>query len=280
MQQQQGKRNSMFEGTGQKVVDKRRSLQEFPTQQYFDNIQMAGGGADFEKTLSPLLNYRQIGSGELGGTGENEGESSMFRNKLSSELEALEMELLETQHIHTPTMAGDGRLTSEGVDAPYDRLKLRDDVSRVLRNRPKRVSFSESNSESTTEAESCRTVVKGVGSVATEKETSRPELQVPPLNGEIAFETPPNSPNISVMAQQRIKKSEKQSEQERIQSNRFKRLQIQWELLSKDSDSLLKEMNEIIPVKMETKSGGSTPTSGPPQRISRIPRPISYPATR
>lgn len=262
---QQVKRNSMFDAGGgvERTVDKRRSLQEFPTQQYFDNMQLAAE----EKTpnLSPLLNYKQQESGnDLSGL-------NRFRNKLSSELEALEMmELCEG------TAGGGARSTEEeyvASAATYDRLKLRNDVSRALCNHPKRVSFSESNSE----GDSTATIVGGGGAApvqSTKCAGGVAGLTVPNIVGD--FTTPPNSPNVSVMAQRQ--KRAAQSEQERIQSNRFKRLQIQWELLSKDSESLLEELNEIIPAKLETKSGGSTPTG--PQRISRIPRPISYPSVR
>lgn len=253
----------MFDGTGEKVVnDKRRSLQEFPTQQYFDNIQMAElqeqlaaeqemneAPPTMTTVLSPLLNYKQQGGG---GSGNDLSGLNRFRNKLSSELEALELELEEDHNNPCPNTS-------------YDRVKLRNDVSRALCNHPKRVSFSEG---STSEGDSTATVV---GQSAKGGLLLAPQL----LND---FSTPPNSPNVSLVAQQKRQKAAQQSEQERIQNNRFKRLQIQWELMSKDSESLLEEMNEIIPVKMETKSGGSTPTG--PQRISRIPRPISYPAAR
>lgn len=268
VQQQQGKRNSMFDGTGEKVVDKRRSLQEFPTQQYFDNIQMAEAAAvaaaEPPPTLSPLLNYKQQGSGnDLSGL-------HRFRNKLSSELEALEWELEAAEEQQQQQLS---------QNACYDRVKLRNDVSRALSNHPKRVSFSEG---SNSDGDSTATVVGYTNQLVPQQQQQQPKECLLPLPGGLVvndFSTPPNSPNVSLMvAQQRRQKAtqqQQQSEQERIQNNRFKRLQIQWELLSKDSESLLEEMNEIIPVKMETKSGGSTPTG--PQRISRIPRPISYP---
>lgn len=256
---QQVKRNSMFDYSDEKMVDKRRSLQEFPTQQYFDNIQLAAHVIEDYGPVSPLLNYKQ--QQKLDGNDLNS--ANRFKKKLSSELEALEFELLETRNI--PRL-GTGAVERANVDdvtaLAYDRLKLRNDVSRALCNHPKRVSFSESNSDSTE--------MDSVGTVVVQAAAENRALTVPQR-----FTTPPNSPNISVMA---LKKRARQTEQERIQSNRFKRLQIQWELLSKDSESLLQEMNEIVVPKMETKSGGSTPTG--PQRISRIPRPISYPSSR
>lgn len=100
------------------------------------------------------------------------------------------------------------------------------------------------------------------------------------------FATPPNSPNISV-ANMRVsslnKKHKSQSQKDltlaeqtrldKISSNRFKRLQIQWELLSKESSMLFELANEN-----QTKSGGSTPVNDPPK--SRIPRPVSYPSAK
>lgn len=258
---QQVKRNSMFDGSDEKVVDKRRSLQEFPTQQYFDNIQLAAQARDDygPAALSPLLNYKQQqqDGNDLNGV-------NRFKTKLNSELEALELDFLETRNIHRMATGAVERANADDVTVlAYDRLKLRNDVSRALCNHPKRVSFSESNSDSTE--------MDSVGTVVVQATAENRALTVPQR-----FTTPPNSPNISVMA---LKKRARQTEQERIQSNRFKRLQIQWELLSKDSDSLLQEMSEMSVVpKLETKSGGSTPTG--PQRISRIPRPISYPSSR
>lgn len=100
------------------------------------------------------------------------------------------------------------------------------------------------------------------------------------------FATPPNSPNISVsnmrvsslnkkhksLSQKDLTLSE-QTKFDKISSNRFKRLQIQWELLSKESSMLFELANEN-----QTKSGGSTPVSDPPK--SRIPRPVSYPTAK
>lgn len=100
------------------------------------------------------------------------------------------------------------------------------------------------------------------------------------------FATPPNSPNISVanMKVSSLNKRHKslshkdlslsdQTKLDKISSNRFKRLQIQWELLSKESSMLFELANEN-----QTKSGGSTPVNDPPK--SRIPRPVSYPAAK
>lgn len=125
-------------------------------------------------------------------------------------------------------------------------------------------------------------------------------LSAPPVSGAAKeFTTPPNSPNISVAQlrlEQKQKKSVDQEKLDKIQSNRFKRLQIQWELLSKEAQVLQEELGcgdgggaamaaaaarcdlEMDDAK-ESRSGGSTPTSAAAVR-SRIPRPVSYPATK
>lgn len=137
----------------------------------------------------------------------------------------------------------------DSISDVYDRHKLRDDVSRALAQ--KRVSFTSDSASSPVDNSNAK---KRMG-----KE----------------YTTPPNSPNISIAAVrnniEQTKQLENKSKQDKIQSNRFKRLQIQWELLSKEGQQLEKEFNQ-------TRSGGSTPTSATPR--SRIPRPVSYPAPR
>lgn len=131
----------------------------------------------------------------------------------------------------------------------YDAAALKKEVSRVL-SQQKKVSFND----------------EGVAAGLQPQHAQR-------------FATPPNSPNISVAALQR-RETLDVMEQRKIESNRFKRLQIQWELMSKDS-SMLKELAS----EAATKSGGSTPTSATSTGSnsaprSRIPRPVSYPAGR
>lgn len=137
-------------------------------------------------------------------------------------------------------------LESSGEQVQYDAAALKKEVSRVL-SQQKKVSFNDV-------------------AAATAANAKR-------------FATPPNSPNISIAALQRRETLDVQ-EQRKIESNRFKRLQIQWELMSKDS-SMLKELAS----EQATKSGGSTPTSttsagSNSAQKSRIPRPVSYPAGR
>ncbi|KAH8277107.1 hypothetical protein KR026_005337 [Drosophila bipectinata] len=140
-------------------------------------------------------------------------------------------------------------LESSGEQVTYDAAALKKEVSRVL-SQQKKVSFND----------------EGVA------------LGLPPQQAK-RFATPPNSPNISVATLQR-RETLDVMEQRKIESNRFKRLQIQWELMSKDS-SMLKELAS----EAATKSGGSTPTSANSTGSnsaprSRIPRPVSYPAGR
>ncbi|XP_017035035.1 uncharacterized protein [Drosophila kikkawai] len=140
-------------------------------------------------------------------------------------------------------------LESSGEQVTYDAAALKKEVSRVL-SQQKKVSFND----------------EGVAAGLQPQHAQR-------------FATPPNSPNISVAALQR-RETLDVMEQRKIESNRFKRLQIQWELMSKDS-SMLKELAS----EAATKSGGSTPTSANSTGSnsaprSRIPRPVSYPAGR
>lgn len=156
--------------------------------------------------------------------------------------------------------------TAEGATAPseeaYDRNRLRHEVSRALSQR-KNVSFNSPSSKTT------------------------PQQLLRPT--EIKFTTPPNSPNMSVVvgAQRPPTKpttptqntpnnnssqaAAEREKQDKIQSNRFKRLQIQWELLSKEGQQLKQELQQ------QPRSGGNTPTGA---MKSRIPRPVSYPTTR
>ncbi|KAL1380860.1 hypothetical protein pipiens_001073 [Culex pipiens pipiens] len=143
--------------------------------------------------------------------------------------------------------------TAEGATAPseeaYDRNRLRHEVSRALSQR-KNVSFNSPN------------------------QPQKPAQLLRPT--EIKFSTPPNSPNMSVVGAQRpptkptTPTEAEREKQDKIQSNRFKRLQIQWELLSKDGAQLKQELGA-------PRSGGNTPTGA---MKSRIPRPVSYPTTR
>lgn len=146
----------------------------------------------------------------------------------------------------------------DSISDIYDRNKLKNEVSRALAQ--KHVSF---------DRDSCQylTINNNDG-----------------RNGRVmsgrGFITPPNSPNISIAAVrgniEQQQKSAKKSKQEKIQSNRFKRLQIQWELLSKDAQQMERELFK------ETQSGGNTPTATTPNMTprSKIPRPVSYPASK
>ena len=144
----------------------------------------------------------------------------------------------------------------------YDRSKLRNEVSRALSQR--KVSFNDPQTVCTTP-----------------NHKQQPVLLRPT---EIKFSTPPNSPNMSTALKitETGKKMQMQTEKEKmdkIQSNRFKRLQIQWELLSKEGNALKQDLDGS-PQQKETKSGGNTPTSADSKVKSRIPRPVSYPTSK
>lgn len=151
---------------------------------------------------------------------------------------------------------------------PYDRNKLRNEVSRALSQ--KKVSFNGSN-------DSDGGIMGNTMTITSNINNNNNNSLLAPTAGCKEFTTPPNSPNISITAL-RLEQKQKHFEQEKqdkIQSNRFKRLQIQWELLSKEASTLEEELVK------ETRSGGSTPTSANGGALkSKIPRPVSYPATK
>ncbi|XP_031620061.1 uncharacterized protein DDB_G0283357 isoform X2 [Contarinia nasturtii] len=147
----------------------------------------------------------------------------------------------------------------DSISDIYDRNKLKNEVSRALAQ--KHVSF---------DRDSCQYLAVNSNDI---RNASR-------LMTGRGFVTPPNSPNISISAArgniEQQQKSAKKSKQEKIQSNRFKRLQIQWELLSKDAQQMERELFK------ETRSGGNTPTTTTQNMVprSKIPRPVSYPASK
>ncbi|KAL7022436.1 hypothetical protein ACKWTF_012241 [Chironomus riparius] len=133
---------------------------------------------------------------------------------------------------------------------PFEKTKLRNEVSKTLSSR--KVSF---NRPSPTPSP-----VRHV----------KNHLQAPDFDKK--FTTPPNSPQMSQLVDKKSPVEKKQQrlekeKQDKIQSNRFKRLQIQWELLSKEQQE---------PEILETKSNVTTPTGGSKCQ-SKIPRPVSYP---
>lgn len=153
----------------------------------------------------------------------------------------------------------------------YDRNKLKNEVSRALAQ--KHVSFEQNSL--------CQYLGAGgnnsINNNHQHHDATARNARVMTGRG---FITPPNSPNISMSAArgniEQQQKSAKKSKQEKIQSNRFKRLQIQWELLSKDAQQMERELFK------ETRSGGTTPTSATQCMVprSKIPRPVSYPASK
>lgn len=154
----------------------------------------------------------------------------------------------------------------------YDRNKLKNEVSRALAQ--KHVSFEQSAL--------CQYLGGGGGGSNNNINNNHHDATARNARAMTArgFITPPNSPNISMSAArgsiEQQQKSAKKSKQEKIQSNRFKRLQIQWELLSKDAQQMERELFK------ETRSGGTTPTTATQSMVprSKIPRPVSYPASK
>ncbi|XP_075146608.1 uncharacterized protein LOC142221004 isoform X2 [Haematobia irritans] len=265
------KRNSMIEHEAKQTkLEKRRSLQEPPNHHYqigsaeelAEVFEEEGPGAGCDLYASPQPRNERLSRKDLDARVRAENFlSSLPRNELKyyAEIAAI--------------------LESSEPDIQYDAAALKKEVSRAL-SQQKKVSFNDKESQ----------------------ENALAQMQAETRQ---RFSTPPNSPNISMAttgasnnaaaalrlqnpsattvgatatATRRCSQRD-ELEKRKSESNRFKRLQIQWELMSKDS-SMLKELvsNE------QTKSGGSTPTSAQAAANaaaaskSRIPRPVSYPA--
>ena len=251
--------------------EKRRSLQE-PNfynnglEEYFNNI---GGTKNFANRLPNYMKAR-----------DNQNHTEKDLNQLMTELElnkALSNKLNYGQQNGAEVDIQDieARLRAESFlnsipkaeikhyaevanllewhqqDPPIERTKLRNEVSKALSSR--KVSFNHPSA----------------------LKNGKTHLQAPDFDKK--FTTPPNSPQMSQMVNNSGKAIDKKHQQrlekekeDKIQSNRFKRLQIQWELLSKDQEER---------AMLETKSGGSTPT-GSSKIQSKIPRPVSYPNSK
>lgn len=253
--------------------EKRRSLQE-PNfynnglEEYFNNI---GGTKNFANRLPNYMKAR-----------DNQHDAEKDLNQLMTELElnkALSNKLNYGQQTGTDVdiQEIEARLRAESFlnsipkseikhyaevasllewhqqDPPIERTKLRNEVSKALSSR--KVSFNHPSP----------------------LKNGKNHLQAPDFDKK--FTTPPNSPQMSQLVNNSGKALDKKQQQrlekekeDKIQSNRFKRLQIQWELLSKDAEE---RANALL----ETKSGGSTPT-GSTKVQSKIPRPVSYPNSK
>lgn len=292
------KRNSMFEESESPTsghVDKRRSL---PDQQYYnENNLIEDYLADLDE--KDQLTHRLTNSRVYSPKYYDDSPKAVSHSKSNlNYIEELNEEQVQLRiasdgeaHSRAPNFLGDhvpkfdqtyyaevaNILKSiEQSTELYDRYKLRNQVSLALcqqhqQNKhpllqQKRVSFEGG-------------VMGNTITIDTQPSEQAHLLSAAPAHK--GFTTPPNSPNISV-AQLRLdlkqKKNVDQEKLDKIQSNRFKRLQIQWELLSKEAHVLEKELAGE-PEPKEVRSGGSTPTA-PPTARSRIPRPVSYPATK
>lgn len=252
--------------------EKRRSLQE-PNfynnglEEYFNNI---GGTKNFANRLPNYMKAR-----------DNQLDAEKDLNQLMTELElnkALSNKLNYGQQNGTDIdiQEIEARLRAESFlnsipkselkhyaevanllewhqqEPPIETTKLRNEVSKALSSR--KVSFNHPSP----------------------LKSAKNHLQAPEFDKK--FTTPPNSPQMSQLVNNSGKVMDKKQQQQRlekekqdkIQSNRFKRLQIQWELLSKDQEER---------ALLETKSGENTPT-GITKVQSKIPRPVSYPNSK
>ena len=245
----------------QTAQEKRRSLQE-PNfynnglEEYFNNI---GGTKNFANRLPNYMKAR-----------DNQTNTEKDLNQLMTELElnkalSNKMNYGQQNGSDVDIQELEARLRAESflnsipkselkhyaevanllewhqIEMPIERTKLRNEVSKALSSR--KVQFN------------------------SPQKTNKNHLQAP--DADKKFSTPPNSPQMSQLDKKQLLRVEKEK-QEKIQSNRFKRLQIQWELLSKDAEER---------AMLETKSGGTTPT-GCTKIQSKIPRPVSYPNSK
>uniref|UniRef100_A0A1I8MQI0 Serine-rich adhesin for platelets n=1 Tax=Musca domestica TaxID=7370 RepID=A0A1I8MQI0_MUSDO len=272
------KRNSMIEqDSKQAKLEKRRSLQEPPHHYHIGSAEELAEvfeeePAGCELYASPQPRSERLSRKDLDARVRAENFlSSLPRNELKyyAEIAAI--------------------LESSEPEIQYDAAALKKEVSRAL-SQQKKVSFNDKEAQ---------------------EQNAANVMQMQPPEARQRFSTPPNSPNISmattggapqnpaalrlqnnaatttqttVAAAPRRCSQRDEQEKRKSESNRFKRLQIQWELISKDS-SMLKELANAE----QTKSGGSTPTSAQAAANaaaaaataatkSRIPRPVSYPA--
>jgi hypothetical protein len=260
--QQQFKNPPMSQQTPQ---EKRRSLQE-PNfynnglEDYFNNI---GGTKNFanrlpnymkardnqntEKDLNQLMTELELNkalSNKLNYGQQNGNDVDIQDLEARLRAESFLNSIPKSELKHYAEVAN--ILEWHQQEGPIERTKLRNEVSKALASR--KVQFN------------------------SPQKTAK-NLQAPDANKK--FSTPPNSPQMSQLVNGKVvdKKQQQRLEkekQDKIQSNRFKRLQIQWELLSKDAEER---------AMLETKSGGTTPT-GSTKVQSKIPRPVSYPNSK
>lgn len=241
--------------------DKRKSLQEpnfyhhNELEDYFNNI---GGTKNFANRLPNYMKAR-----------DDQRNDAKDLNQLLTELElnkALSNKLNYAQNVDDVDIEEiEARLKAESILNAIpkseiaqlletDRTKLRSEVSKALTSR--KVSFNHASPK------------------PSPAKKNNHHLQAPEY--EKKFTTPPNSPQMSQLVDKKSPVDKKQQQQrlekekqDKIQSNRFKRLQIQWELLSKE------QPQEVL----ETKSNVTTPT-GSSKCQSKIPRPVSYPNSK
>lgn len=271
------KRNSMIEQDAKQTkLEKRRSLQEPPHHYHIGSAEELAevfeeevSSPGCELYASPQPRSERLSRKDMDARVRAENFlSSLPRNELKYYAEIASI------------------LESSEPEIQYDAAALKKEVSRAL-SQQKKVSFNDKD------------VQENIMMAQMQPEARQ------------RFSTPPNSPNISMAtggggtttttqnaaaalrlqnptattaaatAAPRRCSQRDEAEKRKSESNRFKRLQIQWELMSKDS-SMLKE----LVCTEQTKSGGSTPTSAQAAANaaaaaaskSRIPRPVSYPA--
>lgn len=292
-----GKRSSMFEG-GEYVMttaEKRRSLQEpfYATQIIEDYIaEMEGHETrmnnakrnllpNYPKQREEYLDHRQS---KMQGIDDVDfmmpkNASHQKRNSVLDHAHEIEARIRAERFLinvpksdlkHYAEIANILE-TVPDTGSGFNSIHLRNEVSRALSSQQPQSQISTNHMNNNRKQVQFTKPTAGPSPKVTSPMKQRSPITARLLKpNELRFNTPPNSPNMSVMTSKKQSPTSKQKDaekekQEKIQSNRFKRLQIQWELLSKDAAQRA----------METKSGGTTPLYAPK---SRIPRPVSYPA--
>jgi hypothetical protein len=248
--QSKPKRYSMFEQQAnpavtklspQQMQDKRRSLQEPYHPQDLENLmKMKQDDKDLNQLLTELELNRALSNKN----------PYYQQHQMDPEIQEIEARLRAENFLnsipkselkHYAEIANLMEWTNEKQqEHVFDHTRLKNEVSRAISNR--KVTFN-----------------------------PRSPLTSPSKAQKQALNAPQSPASRKEAAQKKLDKDK----QDKIQSNQFKRLQIQWEILSNAQPISSQKSHE----RNETKSGGSTPT-GTSKLQSKIPRPVSYPATK
>jgi hypothetical protein len=314
-----GKRNSMFEDPalqGMTIAEKRRSLQDpyYMTDTYniIEDFIAETNAEQMECNQQPQQQPEQgTGSGGLPNyPKQRDSDVSHKFNKMKQQLRDFDLNKAVTNKLNAEKEDLAARMRAENflTNVPKSELKHYAEVANLLES-----IIDESKDMTTYDCSKLRNVVSRA--LSSQKRVSFDGADNAPAGvmnnkcllrpNELHFTTPPNSPNMSTIHNQAVNKGLQQQKfqpkqilemgdkekQDKVACNRFKRLQIQWELLSKESAALAQDMQNNgecllqYQVTRDTKSGGNTPNGGISHNAaaaakSRIPRPVSYPTSK